>query len=237
MKTFKLLILTTIAICLNNGLIAQPSPLDPVWGVYASGVGERLRPGMNPCWITYTVGLVDDPRIQNNVASGNMGVIMLGINWYQATEAQRRFSRYFNDQPDGIFKLTPCETTTTTTQTQTSQTGGGILNLPNVSGTWISEGRGRIVLTQSGSTISGSANGINPGDHWGEGHRNGGRITGRIENDGTVVIMNYWNDGTYSEDYMRLSGDGRTLSGTWNWYTDSSKVTSNGSGTYSIQRN
>ena len=239
MKISRLLIVITITLCFSDCLIAQPpSPYDPVWGVYASGVGQRLRPGMDPCWITYTVGLIADPRIQNNVAQGNMGVIMSGINWFQATEAQRRFSRYFEDQPDGIFKLTPCEIANPPIdQTQRSQSGGGIMPQSSISGTWISEGHGRMVLTQSGNTISGSVNGINPGDHWGEGHRNGGRISGRIENDGTIVFMNYWNDGTYSEDYMRLSSDGRTISGTWNWYTNPSKTTSNGSGTYSLQRN
>jgi hypothetical protein len=207
--------------------------MDTIWGVYASGVGERLRVGMDPCWITYTVGLMADQRILINLQNGSMGTIVQGINWYQATEAQRRFSRYFEDQPDGIYKLTPCEINDI--NNRNTRGGGGIM--PSVSGTWVSEGRGRMVLQQSGNIISGSANGINPGDHWGVGHRNGGTINGRIENDGTIVIINFWNDGTYSEDYMRISQDGRTLNGTWNWYTNSSKSTSNGSGTYSIQRN
>lgn len=200
-------------------MIAQ-NPTDPIWGLYTSGVGERLKPGMDPCWITYTVGLISDPKIQINVRDGLMGVILNGVNWYEATEGQRRFSRYFDDRPDGIYKLTPCE-----------------VALPNLNGSWVSPGRGRLNLNQSGDKISGSASAVNEGDHFGQGHRNGGSTVGRIERDGTIVLGHSWGDGTFSEDIMRLSEDGRTMSGGWTWYTDSSKTTVKDSGTYSFQRN
>jgi hypothetical protein len=218
MKISKILFLITLVVGLNNDVVAQ-DPSAPVWGLYASGVGERLRPGMDPCWITYTVGLVSDPQIQINLVNGLMGVILTGISWYDATAAQRLYSRYFEDRPDGIYKLTPCE-----------------VSLPNVTGSWFSPGRGRMNLTQTGNKITGSANGINPGDHFGQGHRNGGSISGYVANDGTIVLQDYWNDGTFTEEFWRISEDGKTTSSNWNWYTDSSKTSSKGSGTYSLQR-
>lgn len=84
-------------------------PTDPVWSVYASGVGKRLKPGMDPCWITYTVAFPDTPKIKINVKSGLMGAIASGLTWREASAIKRRHGRYFDDQPDGIYKLTSCD--------------------------------------------------------------------------------------------------------------------------------
>jgi len=92
-------------------------------------------------------------------------------------------------------------------------------------------------LTQNGNRITGSANGVNHGDHWGPMGRKGGTVTGTMAGDGTILLQYNWNDGTYSEDVLRLSPDGKSLSGTWTWYTNSSKTTSKGTGTYMLLRN
>lgn len=219
MKTLKFLVLTFI-IGVFSSCFAQ-SPADPVWGVYASGVGERLKPGMDPCWVTYTVGLTSDPKIQINVAQGSMGALLINVNWYEASAAKRSYSRYFDDKPDGIYKLTPCE-----------------IIYPNLAGAWYSRGRGKYIVTQSGEKLKGSASGINSNDHWGNGrpHRNGGSMTGTITREGTIIFKTEWGDGTYSEDYLTLSADGKILSGSWNWYTNSSKSSKKGSGIYSMYR-
>ncbi|MCK5103732.1 MAG: hypothetical protein KAI99_12420 [Cyclobacteriaceae bacterium] len=220
MKTVKFLVLTYIIVGVSNLSFAQ-NPTDLVWGLYASGVGERLKPGMDPCWVTYTVGLTSDPKIQINVAQGSMGALLTNVNWYEATAAQRSYSRYFDDEPDGTYKLTPCE-----------------IVYPNLAGTWFSRGRGKYIITQSGEKLKGTASGININDHWGSatGYRNGGSMTGSITKEGTIIFKTEWGDGTYSEDYLTLSADGKVLSGSWNWYTNSSKSSKKGSGTYSLNR-
>ena len=198
----------------------SPSPSDEVWGLYASGVREPLKAGMDPCWITYTVAQTDNPRIIANIENGLMGIVRSGVSWYEASAAKRLYSQYFEDQPDGMYKLSPCKVV-----------------LPDLNGRWMSNGRGYISLRQSGTNISGTAGGMNNGDHWGKGHREGGSIVGYIQDDGTVVLQVSWGDGTYTEDFLHLSKDQRTLSGTWNWYTNSSKATKKSSGTYFISRN
>lgn len=218
MKNSIVLAVIMLTCSLNVSVYAQ-DPNASTWGLYASGVGETLKPGMDPCWITYTVALTTNVRIQENVDNGLMGVIATGINWFEATQLQRQFGRYFDDEPDGIFKLSPCE-----------------VILPDVNGTWSSGGRGNLVLTQSGSRISGTAAAVNAGDHWGAGHRNGGSITGVVNNDGSIVLRTSWGDGTFTEDFMRLDADQTTLSGVWNWYTDSSKTSKKGTGHYAVLR-
>lgn len=105
MKYLKLLLLLVF---FSSTAFSQ-DPSSPSWAVYASGVGQKLSPGMDPCWVTYTVAFPSDPKIAANVAAGTMGLISSGLNWYEATRLQRRFSRYFDDEPDGVFKLSPCE--------------------------------------------------------------------------------------------------------------------------------
>ncbi len=219
MNYAKLMMLGLFILLTSNYSYSQ-SPSDAIWGVYASGVGEKLKPGMDPCWVTYTVALTDNPKIIENVKYGLMGVIISGVNWFQASATQRLHSRYFDDQADGIFKLSPCEVV-----------------LPNLNGRWISNGKGYYALSQSDNKITGSAGPINNGDHWGKGHREGGSITGYIENDGTIILRTTWGDGTFTEDFMRLSNDQSTLSGSWNWYTNPSKVSKKGTGNYSISKN
>ena len=149
MKRLKILVVACIVTAILGPAFAD-DPDDPVWGVYASGVGEKLRPGMDPCWITYTVGLLDNSKIQANVANGTMGAILIGVSWYEATAAQRRFSRYFDDQPDGTFKLTPCE-----------------FRPPDIGDNWFAPGLGKMDISQSGDRITGTLTGVNPNDHWG----------------------------------------------------------------------
>ncbi|MCW5520552.1 hypothetical protein J1N09_11920 [Aureitalea sp. L0-47] len=84
-------------------------PNAPVWGLYASGVGERLSPCMDPCWVTYGVAMTTDPNIVANLEYGTMAPIVTGVTWAEATAQQRRFGRYFDDEPDGTWKCTPCD--------------------------------------------------------------------------------------------------------------------------------
>lgn len=84
-------------------------PDELVWGLYASGVGERLSPCMDPCWVTYTVALMNDPNIEANLDYGTMAAVLTNVSWREATAQQRRFGRYFDDEPDGTWKCTPCE--------------------------------------------------------------------------------------------------------------------------------
>lgn len=235
MKTIKNLFLIALVVLLESTVLAQ-DPYAPIWGCFASGVGERLAPGMDPCQITYTVALMTDPAIQVNLQNGLMGAVLANVTWHEASAALRLFGHYFEDQPDGIYKLRPCREEVQDDARSSSLSGGGILNLPNVAGSWFSPGRGRVVLNQSGSIITGTANGVNPGDHFGEGHRKGGRINGNAASDGTIALRTSWNDGTYTVETHRLSDDENTLSGNWTWYTDSSKTKIKASGTYSLKR-
>lgn len=218
MKTIKNLFLIALVVLLENAVVAQ-DPSAPIWGCYASGVGEKLAPGMDPCQITYTVGLTTDPVILANLQNGLMGPVLVNVTMNEASAAMRLHGQYFEDQPDGVYKLRPCR-----------------VELPNVAGSWFSPGRGRVVLEQSGDKISGASNGVNPGDHFGQGHRKGGRVDGNVAPDGTITLRTSWNDGTYTEETHRLSEDGKTLSGSWTWYTDSSKSQTKSTGTYSLQR-
>ena len=76
--------------------------------MYASGVGKRLTPGIDPCWITYTVAFPDSPKIKISVKSGLMASIASGLTCREGSAIKRRHGRYFDDQPDGIYKLTSC---------------------------------------------------------------------------------------------------------------------------------
>ncbi|MCP4977265.1 MAG: hypothetical protein GY931_13985 [Maribacter sp.] len=108
MNYLKIFFTTILIFFLSISSYAQ-GPNDEVWALFAAGVGQKLEPGMDPCWITYTVALETNPRIAANVEMGTMGIIVSGVTWWEATAQQRRFSRYFDDEPDGTFKLTPCE--------------------------------------------------------------------------------------------------------------------------------
>ena len=109
MKTSLILNLIVLLISINIIPAQSQNPNDPVWGLYASGVGEKLKPGMDPCWITYTVALSSNPRIQANLSYGTMGALATNVTWFEASAMLRRFGRYFDDQPDGTYKLSPCE--------------------------------------------------------------------------------------------------------------------------------
>lgn len=109
MNPVLLFALCLIVVFFTTTTLRAQDPDAPIWGLYASGVGERLKVGMDPCWITYTVALTTDPTVVANLGYGTMGRIVAGVTWAEATAQQRRFGRYFDDEPDGIFKLTSCE--------------------------------------------------------------------------------------------------------------------------------
>lgn len=91
MKYLNVFSVIIVSCFVTLNVLAQ-NPNESVWGLYAAGVGEKLKPGMDPCWITYTVGLTSNVKIQENVANGLMGVIAANVNWFEATQLQRRFS-------------------------------------------------------------------------------------------------------------------------------------------------
>lgn len=169
MKKIWLTFLLLFIFCFNN-LIFSNSPYEKIWGVYASGVGERLRPGMDPCWVTYTVGLVSDTKIQSNVEKGLMGALLTNVNWFEASAAQRSYSRYFDDKPDGIYKLTPCE-----------------VRYPNLSGDWVctqncpagGEGK-RAKIIQNGLKLTITNEG-------------GNTTEGKFENANTILAFDWGN--------------------------------------------
>ena len=101
-------------------------PNAPIWGIYASGVGEKLTTCMDPCWVTYTVGLTTDANIVANISYGTMGAIATNITWREATALQRLYGRYYEDEPDGIYKCTPCEVPRPDLSCAWSSTYGGI---------------------------------------------------------------------------------------------------------------
>ncbi len=107
---------------------------------------------------------------------------------------------------------------------------------PSLTGTWVAPNRGIMTLTQSGNRITASLRGVNPGDHWGPGQRNGGRLTGTIQSNGSIAWTIHWGDGTFSEDFATLSSDGQTINGTWNWYNNASKTSFQGTGPFSMHK-
>ena len=94
---------TNITYCQN------PDPNASIWGLYASGIGERLTTCMDPCWITYTVAMTTDRNIVSNLEYGTMAAVSTNITWHEATALQRRYGRYFDDEPDGTWKCSPCD--------------------------------------------------------------------------------------------------------------------------------
>lgn len=94
---------------LNPNSVNAQDPNAPIWGVYASGVGEKLKPGMDPCQITYTIATMGDPNIVTNLSYGTMGAVGTSLTKLEASMLMKKFGRYFDDEPDGVYKLTPCE--------------------------------------------------------------------------------------------------------------------------------
>jgi hypothetical protein len=90
----------------ERAALAQ-SPTAPVWGLYASYVGG---PPLfeDPCNITYTVAWIKNATIAANVAAGTMVAITEGVTWSVAQSQLRKHSQYFDDKPDDIVKIGPC---------------------------------------------------------------------------------------------------------------------------------
>ena len=95
------------------GFSIQPAvaqnPADPVWGLYASGVGTIISaPDIDPCDITYTVAWVENRKINYNLGIGTVVTIYSDVTWNEAQAGLKRHGKYFDDEPDGIVKLAPC---------------------------------------------------------------------------------------------------------------------------------
>lgn len=175
-------------------------PNAPVWGVYASGVGEKLKPGMDPCQVTYTIASMSDPNIVANLAYGTSGDVGSSLTWSEASALRRSFGRYFEDRPDGIYKLTPCE-------------------VPpfSANGTFKTQ-YGPIILRHSGGSISGT---YYEGKARVSGSLNGLVCTGiwtQANSSGDFVF-------TFSSDGSSFDGKWRTKgSTTWQHNWDGSRV-------------
>lgn len=109
MKNFVLILLLS-GWAWSSACAQEIDPNAPTWGLYASGVGARLSPCMDPCWVVYTVALTTDASILANIENGTMAAVVTNVTWREATAQQRRFSRYYDDQADGTWKCSPCET-------------------------------------------------------------------------------------------------------------------------------
>ena len=173
------------------------NPNEPIWGLYASGVGEKLSPCMDPCWVTYTVAPDADTTISANVAMGLMGAVITGVTWREATAAQRNFGRYFEDEPDGTWKCVSCEFSLRT-------------------GIW--GGWGTMVVTGGGTTIRGTYSDTYSKPELGtvEIHRN---AKGKWE--GTWAEPAIGRKGTLYD--IIISKDGKTISGKYDTTADGGK--------------
>jgi hypothetical protein len=98
-------------------------------------------------------------------------------------------------------------------------------------GPWQCPQRGTLMLQGSATGVSGSVSG-RPGEHWGTGQREGGRIGGTVEGR-TLRLTMESGDGTTSRMTATLSMDGRTMSGPWEWFRGPARLDG---GTWSCQR-
>ena len=99
-------LLVAIVVGGERPALAQSST-EPVWGLYASYIGG---PPLfeDPCNITYTVAWIKNPTIAANVAAGTMVAIAQGVTWSAAQSLLHKYGRYFDDKPDDIVKIAPC---------------------------------------------------------------------------------------------------------------------------------
>lgn len=96
---FILLFINTPSIAANN-----------TWAVYAKGDSKnKLRRGMNPCKVKYTVSNVRFGKTKKKVRQGLIAPVATGYTLSEANAVKRRFSRTSGDQPDGIFKTRSCK--------------------------------------------------------------------------------------------------------------------------------
>jgi len=109
---FYRILISVLLVSLSVSAYAR-NPGDPIWGVYASGIGEVINPSIDPCNITYKVAAMDNKRILKNIAVGTMVPIAEGLTWSEAGVVSRWSGQYFEDQPDGVFKTRPCRAETT----------------------------------------------------------------------------------------------------------------------------
>jgi len=80
------------------------------WAVYAKGDSKnKLRPGMNPCKVKYTVSNIRFGKTKKKVRQGLIAPVATGYTLSEANAVKRRFSKTSGDQPDGIFKTRSCK--------------------------------------------------------------------------------------------------------------------------------
>ena len=105
-------------------------------------------------------------------------------------------------------------------------------DMANFSGTWQCPGRGVLTIEQDEMLITAHFSGKNSGDHWGNTGRKGGSHSGTVRGQTATINGNY-GDGTRGDETITLSADGKSFSGTWNWYRGDQKL---GSGTWGCHR-
>lgn len=108
MKRYKTTIFTVlIAFCSMIEINAQ-EPTDKVWDVYVSTVSVPLERGLDPCLYVYTVTTSENLIVQKNLKLGLMAELHSNLTYYEATAYSRMYGVYFDDQPDGKYKLGSC---------------------------------------------------------------------------------------------------------------------------------
>lgn len=95
----------TAALATGGAANAQTVP----YAVFAYAVGGSLS---DPCSIHYAIAPVGTPRY---VPRNGYFQVRTGVSRFDAQQLMLKFSRYHNDQPDGVIKRTPCRGGATTT--------------------------------------------------------------------------------------------------------------------------
>ena len=104
-------------------------------------------------------------------------------------------------------------------------------DLASFNGAWTCPQRGTIAFNVSGATVTGNFAGRG-GEHWDSNQRKGGTVTGTVK--GTTMTLTMHNgDGTRSPATITLAANGRSFSGSWEWFRDQTKLAS---GTWSCTR-
>ena len=104
MKLYKTIIITVL---MTLSLYAQ-EPTDRVWDVYVSTMSVPLESGLDPCLYVYTVTTSENLIVQKNLKLGLMAELHSNLTYFEATAFTRSYGIYFDDQPDGKFKLGSC---------------------------------------------------------------------------------------------------------------------------------
>ncbi|MDT0557763.1 hypothetical protein RM697_03845 [Ichthyenterobacterium sp. W332] len=101
------LVVLFVVLSIITQLNAQ-EPTDKVWNVYVSTLQQALKPGLDPCLYVYTVTTSENLRVQRNIELGLMAELHSNLTYYAATAYTRTYGIYFDDEPDGKYKLGSC---------------------------------------------------------------------------------------------------------------------------------